>query len=45
MISYYQIMDKITFNITHKTYDLTSDAQKKKKKKKNKERKKIGKTE
>ena len=32
-------MDKITFNITHKTYDLTSDAQKKKKKKE-KERKK-----
>ena len=44
MISYYQIMDKITFNITHKTYDLTSDAQKKKKKKRKKE-KKIGKTE
>ena len=37
-------MDKITFNITHKTYDLTSDAQKKKKKKRKKE-KKIGKTE
>ena len=45
MISYYQIMDKITFNITHKTYDLTSDAQKKKKKKKRKKEKKIGKTE
>ena len=38
-------MDKITFNITHKTYDLTSDAQKKKKKKKRKKEKKIGKTE
>ena len=36
-------MDKITFNITHKTYDLTSDAQKKKKKKE--KEKKIGKTE
>ena len=44
MISYYQIMDKITFNITQKTYDLTSDAKKKKKKKRKKE-KKIGKTE
>ena len=33
-------MDKITFNITHKTYDLTSDAQKKKKKKRERKKKK-----